>query len=46
MPSITRRIRRNIAKEEYKKQNKGITKRFRNFFVDIWHKLNGVHKYE
>lgn len=46
--TFCRRVKRNITKKEYRKENKGILSRYRNFFNDFWDKFNNkkVKKYE
>ncbi len=43
-----RKVKRNIAKEEYNKENRKLLSRYRNFFNDFWNKFNNkkVKKHE
>ncbi len=38
--TFCRRVKRNIAKDEYKKDNRKLLSRYRKFFNDFWNKFN------
>ncbi len=44
MSKFYRKVKRTLAKENYKIDNKKILSRYRNFFNDYWQRLNKKYK--